>query len=126
MTTVSWAIFCDRVELEDGKASLIGLFDAILVPKFPTVHHRLTLAASITVSPMEKVEFGGVVRNPAGDIIATVNEPGFTARGDILHKCVFTFDNLPFLQPGKYQFEILLNGKVIHRAPLPVSLMAVN
>jgi hypothetical protein len=124
MATLKWAIFCDRVEFANGKASLIGLFDAVQVPRIPTVIDHLHLVIAIRVRPMEKVPVRAVVRDPGGQVIAEVSEFGSDLGlvSDV-HKGVLTFEGLPVSNPGNYIFEIFVNEKQIHREPLLVFLM---
>lgn len=127
MAKLVWAIFCERFEMVNGKASLIGMLEEILVRSVPTAQRQLFLVVRIVVDPGEKVVFDVRVRAPSGRVVAEIEEPPRAAqRGLATHNAVFGFDGLPLPELGKYHFEISVNGKKLHRVSILVNAMQSN
>jgi hypothetical protein len=119
--TLEYAIICDDVRFEMGdKISLMGVFDAITVPNFPTLQSRLAVVAAWgglrgeAISKIDLVDPSGSLIGQLG--IANIKETG-EKRG--ARHIAVTY-NVPFKTPGVHEIRIYLNGELIRSLPLPV------
>jgi hypothetical protein len=109
---VDFAVACDYALVDQyGKLSVLGIFQHIWVGQFPTVHPRLHLVIRLVD------EGGGEVLS--GDGVVTFNEPPAGVL-EIEAGTVLAFD-VPFAQPGRYQFEVGIDGQVATVVPISVS-----
>jgi hypothetical protein len=118
---LDYAVVCDDVRFEViDKISLMGLFDAISVQSFPTVHPRLYVVAAWTglrgeaVSEIELVDPRGTVIGRLG--VANLKE---TAEKKGARHIAVSY-NVPFNAPGIYEIRIYLNRDLVRSIPFPV------
>jgi hypothetical protein len=115
---------------QQGKLSVLGIFQHVLVPGFPAVHPRTFLVLRVSG---RRTEIGSHVLRIrfldadgqellGGEGTAQFGEPpaGVT---DVEAVAVLSFD-LPFPKAGSYSFEITLDGGASTRVPLAVSQLA--
>jgi hypothetical protein len=125
---VDFAVACDYALIDQhGKLSVLGIFQHIWAARFPTVHPRLHLVVRLRGRRTEVGEHRMVIRlldtNDAevlsGNGTVTFNEPpaGVT---ELEAGAVLAFD-VPFQQPGRYRFEIAIDGAVQAVVPIGVS-----
>jgi hypothetical protein len=119
--TLDYAIVCDDVRFEVGdKISLMGVFDAISVQSFPTVHPRLSVVVAWAglrgeaVSEIHLVDPSGIGSGRLG--VANIRET--TGKKGARHISVNY--NVPFKTPGTYEIKIYLNGQLVRSIPFPV------
>jgi hypothetical protein len=114
------SLLCDDVRQErNGKFMLIGLFDALGVPRFPAVFQKVCLVNRWCCGQGEFeqrsriVGLDGVTPLVEGKPIK-LRLPDEAATGT----CVEVFMNVTFAKPGTYWIEISLDGDLKLRYPL--------
>lgn len=124
---IDFAVVCDYALVDQyGKLSVMGMFQHIWVAQFPALHPRLHLVLRLKGKRTEigthqvKIRLSGP---DGGEILSgdgTVNfaEPpaGVT---EIEAGAILVFD-VPFNQPGRYQYEITVDGKLETTLPITV------
>lgn len=126
--TVDFAVACDYAIIDQhGKLSVLGIFQHIWAARFPTVHPRLHLVVRLRGRRTEVGEHRLRIRlldeqNAeilAGDGTVTFTEPpaGVT---ELEAGAILAFD-VPFQQPGRYRFEITVDGAMQTVVPIGVS-----
>jgi len=125
---VDFAVACDYAIIDQhGKLSVLGIFQHIWAARFPSVHPRLHLVVRLRGKRTEVGEHGLQIRLLdeddgevlSGDGTVTFNEPpaGVT---DLEAGAVLAFD-VPLQKPGRYRFEIAVDGSVQAIVPIGVS-----
>ena len=124
---IDFAVVCDYALVDQyGKLSVMGIFQHIWVAQFPALHPRLHLVLRLKGRRTEIGQHQVKIRltGPDGAEIlsgdGTVNfaEPpaGVT---EIEAGAILVFD-VPFAQPGRYQYEIAVDGGVQTTLPITV------
>jgi hypothetical protein len=118
---LDYAVVCDDIRFEvTDKISLMGLFDAISVQSFPTVHPRLSVVAAWlalrgeAISEIELVDPSGTLIGQLG--VANIKE---TADKKGARHIAVSY-NVPFKTPGIYEIRIYLNRELVRSIPFPV------
>lgn len=115
---VSFALFADAANLsQEGKLNILGVFDAVHVAAFPSVHPRATLVVRLKGSPADAGVHTMGLRwiNPRGDELwsssaeLTVGTPP-GAVGDLDMPVIAAVD-LPLDAPGDYAMLVDLDGE---------------
>jgi len=125
---VDFAVACDYAIIDQhGKLSVLGIFQHIWVARSPSVHPRLHLVVRLRGRRTEVGEHGLRIRLLdeedaevlSGDGTVTFNEPpaGVT---ELEAGAVLAFD-VPLQKPGRYRFEIAVDGTVEAVVPIGVS-----
>ena len=125
---VDFAVVCDYALVDQyGKLSVLGIFQHIWVAKFPTLHPRLHLVVRLKGKRTEigqhqlairlTDESGAEVLSGTGTV--TFNEPPAGIL-EIEAGTVLAFD-VPFQHPGRYEFEIRVDGELDTVVPVTVS-----
>lgn len=125
---ISFAVFADAANLsQEGKLNILGVFDAVQVAAFPTVHPRthfvVRLKANADDAGSHKMSFRWL--NP-------MDEELWCSSGDMTVGAppnpVFEVDlpiiavvDLPLSTAGQYRMEVLLDGVATAEARLIVS-----
>lgn len=114
---VSFALFADAANLsQEGKLNILGVFDAVHVGTFPTMHPRATLVVRLKGSPSDAGKHSMGLRwlNPRGEELWSSNAeisigapPG--AVGELDMPVVVAVD-LPLDAAGDYSMKIDLDG----------------
>ena len=118
------SIICDDVRQErNGKFILIGIFDAIAMPKYPAVFPRLCLVNRWCCGDGEFTQQSRLLK-PDGITVLTEAKPVGVklASNTATATCVEIFMNLQFGNPGIYWTEVLLDGQLKLRYPLRAGL----
>jgi hypothetical protein len=115
---VSFALFADAANLsQEGKLNVLGVFDAVHVAAFPSVHPRATLVVRLKGSPAD----AGVHTmdlhwiNPRGNELwsssaeLTIGAPAGTT-GELDMPIIAAVD-LPLDVAGDYAMRVSLNGE---------------
>jgi len=127
--TVDFAVACDYAIIDQhGKLSVLGIFQHIWAARFPTVHPRLHLVVRLHGRRTEVGEHRLRIRLLdeedaevlSGDGAVNFNEPAAGVT-DLEAGAVLAFD-VPFQKPGRYRFEIAVDGEIRAVAPIGVSL----
>ena len=124
---IDFAVVSDYALVDQyGKLSVMGIFQHIWVPQFPTLHPRLHLVLRVKGKRTEigehrvRIRFTGEGGNQilSGDGTVNFAEPpaGVT---EIEAGAVLVFD-VPFERPGRYQFEITVDDDVETVVPITV------
>ena len=115
-----------------GKLSIVGIFNRLNFTKFPNAHPVIYLVAILQPS-------FGEVGDKRGFMIRLMNEDGqekFKVQGEVrfrrgddgryqLANIVIPFRNMPFDEPGRYEFILLIDNhrfastqlEVMHNPP---------
>lgn len=114
---VSFALFADAANLsQEGKLNILGVFDAVHVGAFPTMHPRATLVVRLKGSPSDAGVHSMGLRwlNPRGEELWSSNAeisigapPG--AVGELDMPVVVAVD-LPLDVAGDFSMKIDLDG----------------
>lgn len=125
---LDFAVVCDYAIVDQyGKLSVLGIFQHIWVAQFPAVHPRLHLVLRIKGKRTEVGEHRVRIRLTdandtevlSGDGTVTLAEPpaGVT---EVEAGAILVFD-VPFAHPGRYTFEITVDGELQASVPLTVA-----
>lgn len=125
---LDFAVVADYAIVDQtGKLSVLGIFEHILVQRFPVVHPRLHLVLRLKGKRTEIGEHpvgirllddqGAEILGGSGAVTFAEPPAGVT---DIEANGILAFD-VPFARPGTYRFEITLDGAVAADVPLTVS-----
>jgi hypothetical protein len=77
VATCDWGILCDYAFLDERrKICLIGIFDRIIAPAVPAIHHQAALALKLIGEPREKVQFRVEIIRPTGEVLAKMGGEG--------------------------------------------------
>ena len=125
---VSLALLADYSNVSrEGKLNILGIFDTIYAPRFPTTHAHLQLVVRFEAEAREagsnrqiEVQFrtqdGTVLFRLPGAMTIQPGELGESIRTD--H--ILNVTNLNFERPGRYAFDVLVDGQVAATVPLRV------
>ncbi len=129
---VSFALFADAANLsQEGKLNILGVFDAVQVGTFPTVHPRAHLVVRLKGTPADVGSHTVGLRwlNPSGDELWSSDgelnigaAPPGTAEMDL--PLIATVD-LPLDRAGAYTMGILLDNEPHAEVHLHVRGMSV-
>jgi len=126
---LDFAVLADYALIDQhGKLSVLGIFQHIWVPRFPTVHPRTHLVLRVRGKRTEigshaiRIRFVDEegVEHLGGEGTVQFGEPpaGVT---ELEAGAVLVFD-VPLPRPGRYAFEIHLDGAPASRVELVASL----
>lgn len=111
----------------DGKLSIMGIYDSIQAAEFPAVSPRMFLIAQFKAEPDEygqvfEIHFQLVNEN--GDNVVSLNGAGEVPDSDmglsVLLNQVVTLNNIQFERPGMYAFRAYLDGELAVEMPFTV------
>ena len=126
---VDLALLADAATVDgSGKLNILGVFDRLGTSSFPARHPRMALvlrfAAGLNEAGVHDV--GIVLRDPDGEeVVRLTGEmqldpgPGAMTEG-IRVPHVLYMDGLIFARPGRYAFDVEVDG--IHQAAIPLSV----
>ena len=130
---VTLALLADAANVSrEGKLNLLGNFDTIYARSFPTAHAHMQLvlrfeADASEVGTTRTLEVtlvapdGSVVGRVPGRLAVPRPEAGEVSRVD--H--ILTLTNVTFAGPGRYTFQIALDGVVLRTVALRVEQIPV-
>ena len=125
---VSLALLADYSNVSrEGKLNILGIFDTIYAPGFPTTHAHMQLVVRFEADAREagatrqvEVQFrtqdGSVLFRLPGAMTVQPGELGETIRTD--H--ILNVTSLNLEHPGRYAFDVLVDGQVAATVPLRV------
>lgn len=128
MITVRHAMLADYAMVsQDGKLSIIGIFERLYAQKCPVTHPMMCLVLSFEADrgdtgKQHRLEFqlidadGTVQLNFGGDMQVAPPPPGENAR----FNHIVNLNNIVFKEFGSYEFKVLVNGEV--RVGVPVNI----
>jgi hypothetical protein len=112
---------------QEGKLNVMGIFDRIAAPSFPTLHPRMVFAFRVQAEYIDAGrafdvrvrlmdEDGGVIFEANGEIVPPPLHPGNFSTANQ----VFTLVGVQFPQPGMYKFVVNVGDLSPHETPLAV------
>lgn len=126
---VDLALLADAATVDaSGKLNILGIFDRLGTSSFPTRHPRMSLVLrfSAGVHEVGKHEVEIVLKGPAGkELVRIDGEMNLTAgprgvSGGVLVPHVLNLDGLVFPAPGRYSFDVRVDGE--HHVSIPLTL----
>jgi hypothetical protein len=113
-------LVCDSFvqDAATGKFTLVGIFNTISAPMFPTTHHSLSLFVSLTDAEGDYEVRIDLVKVKDNLVIARVPPPGeslrLTSQNRLAyHEFVVTLHGLQFSEPGEYEFRLFVDGRAV-------------
>jgi len=111
----------------EGKLNILGIFDTIYAPTFPTSHPHMQLVmrfeggaedagSTRQLEVQLQAQDGAVLFRVPGTLAVQRSELGEIVRAE--H--ILTLNNVTFEQPGRYAFHIILDGRTEAMVPLRV------
>jgi hypothetical protein len=121
---LQFSVLCDDVRREDnGKFMLLGIFEAVALPKYPAVYPRFMVAnrwCNGQGNFKQKVRLMG----PENQVISEAQETEIALPATMASVTAFTaLMNVTLPGPGRYWIETLLDADLIRRFPLMVLQM---
>ncbi len=115
----------------EGKLNLLGIFDTLFARSFPTTHPQMQLvirfeAAAREAGSTRQVEIqlvagdGSILFRLPGTLTVQPHGLGDAIRMDHL----LTLNHVQFERPGRYRFDVLVDGRVAAAVPLQVEEIA--
>jgi Family of unknown function (DUF6941) len=126
---VDLALLADAATIDgSGKLNILGVFDRLTTSSFPTRHPRLSLvlrfSAGIDEVGPHDVEIH--LRGPDGKDVVRIDgemnlSPGPPGTGGaVIVPHVLNMDGLVFTAPGRYSFDVRVDGE--HYVSIPLSV----
>lgn len=125
---IDLALLADAATIDgSGKLNILGIFDRIGVAQFPAQHGRVTLVLRFTAGTSEIGSHEVHIRmsDPDGVEVLSLNGEmqlggGASAREAIRVPHILNLDGLVFKIPGRYSFDVKVDGE--HHVSLPLSV----
>lgn len=125
---ISFAVFADAANLsQEGKLNILGVFDALQVGGFPTLHPRTSFVVRLkgTAGDVGGHVLGFRWLNPSGEELwSSTGELNVGAGPDAGYEMdlpIIAVIDLPLNAPGMYSMELSLDGTPTALARLYVS-----
>ena len=125
---ISFAVFADGANLsQEGKLNVLGVFDALQVGGFPSLHPRthfvLRLKGTVEDTGAHTLTFNWV--NPSGEVLWSSDgemnvAPGPNPAMEMDLPIIAVID-LPLNMPGLYTMQVSLGGELTAEVRLHVS-----
>ncbi|RMH16989.1 MAG: hypothetical protein D6701_08135 [Gemmatimonadetes bacterium] len=124
---IDLALIADAATVDaTGKLNILGVFDRITAQEFPTQHGRLALVLRFRAAVVEigLHEIAIELRDPEGQALLRLDgqlELGGGAKASetgIRVPHVLNLDGLVFARPGRYAFDVIIDGE--HHVSLPL------
>ena len=123
---IDLALLADAATIDAaGKMNILGVFDRIGVSQFPAQHGRIALVLRLTAgtSEMGLHEMEIRLSDPDGAEVLSVNGEmqlggGAHASEGIRVPHVLNLDRLVFPAPGRYSFDVRVDGQ--HHVTIPL------
>lgn len=126
---VDLALLADAATVDaSGKLNILGVFDRLGTSSFPTRHPRMSLVLrfSAGVHEVGKHEVEIILKGPEGQEIVRIDgEMNLAAgprqvSGGLLVPHILNMDGLVFPAPGRYAFDVRVDGE--HHVSIPLTL----
>ena len=123
---IDLALLADAATIDAaGKMNILGVFDRISVSQFPAQHGRIALVLRLTAGTSEMGLHDMEIRlsDPGGAEVLSVNGEmqlggGAHASEGIRVPLVLNIDRLVFPAPGRYSFDVRVDGQ--HHVTIPL------
>jgi hypothetical protein len=126
-TRIEVFVICEGATEQSGRLSLIGTYEIIGVPGFPSVSPVITVALRLRFWPAEgRHHFVRVeMTNPDGGCVVRMGETPITLNPlnperSIAYNLIGQFKDVRFVEPGEYAVDFYLNGRMEGRLPFCV------
>ena len=125
---ISFAVFADGANLsQEGKLNILGVFDALAVGGFPSMHPRthfvVRLKGSAEDIGVHRLSFSWV--NPAHEVLWSSDGELNVAQGPNpafeMDLPIIAVIDLPLTMPGLYMMQVGLDGVPTAEVPLHVT-----
>ena len=125
MPDLQSSLLCDDVRQErNGKFILIGLFDALIVPKFPAVFQRLCMVNRWCCGNGEFKQRTRIIKSDGLTVLVEGKEvPLKLPDSEATATCIEMFLNVQFETPGTYWVEVMLDNQLKLRYPLKAGIL---
>lgn len=126
---VDLALLADAATVDaSGKLNILGVFDRLGTSAFPTRHPRMSLVLrfSAGVHEVGKHEVEIALKDPNGKQLVRIDGEMNLAAGPrqvadgVLVPHILNMDGLVFPAPGRYSFEVRVDGE--HHVSIPLTL----
>lgn len=126
---VDLALLADAATIDgSGKLNILGIFDRLTTSSFPTRHPRLSLVLrfSAGLDEVGRHDVQITLRGPEGQEVVRIDgemnlAPGPTGSGGaVLVPHVLNMDGLVFPVPGRYAFDVRVDGE--HHVSIPLTV----
>ncbi|EKE15742.1 MAG: hypothetical protein ACD_11C00108G0036 [uncultured bacterium] len=97
---------------QDGKLSIIGIFNQIKASNFPAAHPKLSIVSSISGVADDYLEVIEIV-SPKAEVIARIENNVKIQKEGGAANLIASFVNLIFLIGGKYTIRIKVNNELL-------------
>lgn len=125
---ISFAVFADAANLsQEGKLNILGVFDAVQVSSFPSVHPRTHLVVRLKGDAEDVGKHSMTLRwlNPSGDELwVSGGELNVGAPADPTFEMdlpVIALIDLPLSEAGRYVMQLEVDGEFEGELPLLVT-----
>jgi hypothetical protein len=130
---VTFALLADGANVSrEGKLNILGVFDTLFARSFPTTHAQMQLVVRFEA---EAGEAGGT-RNVEVQFVSEDNRVLFRLPGamtvqqrslgeTVRMEHILTLNSLQLEAPGKYRFDIVVDGEVLAAVPMRVEEIGV-
>lgn len=119
-TRVDWTLVADYALMDNmGKLSVLGIFDRLWAPAFPSLHPVLFLVAAWAGGPSQLVGCELRVWGPAKELLVGGQQPVQLGPDGHAHG-IFRLSPLPLPAAGEYVFELLAGGISVSHSTLTV------
>ena len=130
---IDLALLADAATVDSGgKLNILGIFDRINASSFPARHGWVALVVRFTAGVHEagEHEVEIVLRDPQGEKVVGLDGkihfgpgPRYTG-GEIRVPHVLNLDGLVFKEPGRYSFDLRVDGE--HHRSLPLTVVSAT
>lgn len=127
---VDLALLADAATIDgSGKLNILGIFDRLTTSAFPTRHPRLSLVLRFSAGVQEvgKHEVAITLKGPEGKQLVRIDgemnlAPGPSGTGGaVLVPHILNMDGLIFPAPGRYAFDVRVDGE--HHVSIPLTVL---
>ncbi len=126
---VDLALLADAATIDgSGKLNILGIFDRLGTASFPTRHPRLCLVLrfSAGIHEIGRHEVGIALKSPDGKEVVRIDgemnlaSGGYGVANGVLVPHILNMDGLVFSVPGRYAFDVIVDGELQVAIPLTV------
>lgn len=130
---VDLALLADAATIDtSGKLNILGVFDRLTAASFPIAHPRMALVLRFVASVQEvgrhRVEIA--LLEPDGEEVVHIDgemqlSPGpASMAGSVRVPHVLHLDRLVFPKPGRYAFDVRVDGE--HHVSVPLTVLGAR
>ena len=119
-TRIEWALLADYALVDtSGKLSLIGVFNRLRAPAFPSLQPVIFFASSMQGIANRAITSELRVWSPSKELLVGGQQQAQLGQ-DGRANGIYRLSPLPLTNPGTYIFELLLDGASAVHVPLDV------